>query len=183
MNNNHRPIYAFIDASNIIYGTVTRDGEDWKLDFEKLYQYLQERYQVEKIFYFGGLDEKNIKQQKFYTKLDEMGYITVLKPVIYHKQSNGQVRRKANCDVDLTFYAMRTLGQYSGMILMSGDGDFCILLEYLLEKNRTVRVIANTQKTARNIKQLVGAHFTDINHLKRKLEYKIKRTHRGVNPL
>jgi len=33
--------YAFIDASNIIYGT--RD-EGWKVDFKKLFVYLKERH-------------------------------------------------------------------------------------------------------------------------------------------
>ena len=35
-----RKTFAFIDASNIIYGT--RD-EDWKVDFKKLFKYLKER--------------------------------------------------------------------------------------------------------------------------------------------
>lgn len=33
--------YAFIDASNIIYGTRY---EGWKVDFKKLFKYLKERY-------------------------------------------------------------------------------------------------------------------------------------------
>ena len=55
--------HAFIDASNIIYGT--RD-EGWKVDFEKLFKYLSERYKCRKIFYFGGEEKKNVKvEQKF----------------------------------------------------------------------------------------------------------------------
>jgi len=65
--------YAFVDASNIIYGTR---NEGWKVDFRKLYKYLKERYECKKIFYFAGEDSKNIKQKNFYKKLAEFGFKT-----------------------------------------------------------------------------------------------------------
>jgi uncharacterized LabA/DUF88 family protein len=163
--------YVFIDAANIIYGTLTHEGEDWKLDFEKLYEYLKIRYEAEKIFYFGGIDKNNSKQSRFYSKLQHIGYITILKKAKYYKQSDGHMVKKANCDVDLTFYAMKTIHEYTGIILMSGDGDFYILLHYLLQENRSIQVIANGRRTAKEIRQLVGPQFTDINRLKEKLEY------------
>ena len=61
--------YAFIDASNIIYGT--RD-DGWKVDFKKLHKYLAERYQCEVIYYFGGLEKDNVKQAAFYKKQLEL---------------------------------------------------------------------------------------------------------------
>lgn len=169
-----KPIDAFIDASNIIYGTRTKQGQKWNMDYEKLYEYLRGRYGVEKIFYFGGIEQHKEKQQRFYDVLRRIGYVTVLKPVIYHSQPDGSVIRKANCDVDLTFYAMRTVEEYSGIILMSGDGDFYILLEYLLQEGKTVHVIANRQRTAQAIRRLLGSNFMDINSLQQPLQYKNK---------
>lgn len=120
--------YAFIDASNIIYGT--RD-EGWKVDFKKLFKYLKERFECKQIYYFAGKDEKNLKQQHFYKLLDKFGYTLILKPVKIYRQDGGSLVRKANCDVDLTFYAMRDIAKFNRIIFLSGDGDFEILLNTL----------------------------------------------------
>lgn len=161
--------YAFIDASNIIYGT--RD-EGWKVDFKKLYTYLKERFQCKTIYYFAGIEKDNLKQQKFYNILEKLGYDLKLKLVKLYKQENGSTVRKANCDVDLTFYAMRDINEYNRVIFLSGDGDFEILLKYLLEQKIKVSVIANGKRTAKEIRRLIGPNFTPIESLRKILEYK-----------
>jgi len=164
--------YAFIDASNIIYGT--RD-EGWKVDFRKLFKYLKERYKCKKIYYFAGKDEKNPKQQKFYRLLDKIGYDLKLKPVKIYLQDNGHKVRKANCDVDLTFYAMRDIDKFNRVIFLSGDGDFYILLNHFLKIKKIIKVIANGKRTAREIRQVMGANFTPMKSLKAILNFKQKK--------
>jgi uncharacterized LabA/DUF88 family protein len=46
--------YAFIDASNLSYGGKKSLG--WSIDYAKLIEYLKEKYGVEKICYFGGVE-------------------------------------------------------------------------------------------------------------------------------
>lgn len=46
--------YVFIDASNLFYGGEKSLG--WKIDYQKLIQYLTTKYQAEKIYYFGGVE-------------------------------------------------------------------------------------------------------------------------------
>lgn len=46
--------YAFIDASNLQYGGSKSLG--WSIDYQKLAQYLKEKYQVNKILYYGGVE-------------------------------------------------------------------------------------------------------------------------------
>lgn len=46
--------YAYIDASNLFYGGKKSLG--WSVDFEKLHRYLQDRFQVSNVFYFGGVE-------------------------------------------------------------------------------------------------------------------------------
>lgn len=46
--------YAFIDASNLFYGGEKSLG--WKIDYQRLARYLQDKYQVSKILYFGGVE-------------------------------------------------------------------------------------------------------------------------------
>lgn len=49
--------YAFIDAANLFYGGKKSLG--WRIDYKKLYQYLKNKYQVSKIYYFGGVEIHN----------------------------------------------------------------------------------------------------------------------------
>ncbi|MEK9153370.1 MAG: NYN domain-containing protein, partial [Patescibacteria group bacterium] len=46
--------FAFIDASNLFYGGVKSLG--WKIDYQKLFVYLQRKYSAERILYFGGVE-------------------------------------------------------------------------------------------------------------------------------
>ncbi|MBI4992324.1 MAG: NYN domain-containing protein [Candidatus Harrisonbacteria bacterium] len=49
--------FAFIDASNLFYGGEKSLG--WKIDYKKLLEYLKEKYDVSKVFYFGGIEIHN----------------------------------------------------------------------------------------------------------------------------
>jgi len=49
--------FVFIDASNLFYGGVKSLG--WKIDYRKLFNYLKEKYQIQKVFYFGGVEIHN----------------------------------------------------------------------------------------------------------------------------
>ncbi|OGY52061.1 MAG: hypothetical protein A3J59_04055 [Candidatus Buchananbacteria bacterium RIFCSPHIGHO2_02_FULL_56_16] len=51
--------YAFIDASNLFYGGEKSLG--WKIDYQKLLDYLQRKYGVSKVFYFGGVEIHGFK--------------------------------------------------------------------------------------------------------------------------
>lgn len=46
--------YAYIDASNLFYGGKKSLG--WSVDFEKLFKYLQDRFGVMHVYYFGGVE-------------------------------------------------------------------------------------------------------------------------------
>ncbi len=51
--------FAFIDASNLFYGGEKSLG--WKIDYQKLFTYLKEKYEIPKAFYFGGVEIHNFK--------------------------------------------------------------------------------------------------------------------------
>jgi len=46
--------FAFIDASNLFYGGEKSLG--WKIDYQKLFVYLQKKYDIRKALYFGGIE-------------------------------------------------------------------------------------------------------------------------------
>lgn len=51
--------FAFIDASNLFYGGEKSLG--WKIDYQKLFIYLREKYQADRVIYFGGVEIHNFK--------------------------------------------------------------------------------------------------------------------------
>lgn len=46
--------YAFIDASNLFYGGKKSLG--WSIDYQKLRTYLEDKYQVSQVYFFGGVE-------------------------------------------------------------------------------------------------------------------------------
>jgi len=57
MNKKNQRTWVFIDASNLFYGGEKSLG--WKIDYEKLYKYLQDKYEAEQVLYFGGVEIHN----------------------------------------------------------------------------------------------------------------------------
>jgi len=208
--------FIFIDASNLFYGGKKSLG--WKIDYQKLFSYLKEKYQTEKALYFGGaeihdfdynyLNEDNIpienvakylsekiknegdklndatlilinrhlKRAEFYLKLKSFGYDLYLKPVklYYDYNENTQMmetKRKANCDVDMTFYLMKEKDNFDRAIILSGDGDFLPVLKHLKSQNKEIIILARGPRTAREIRQFAGSNFRDFVRLEKTIKF------------
>lgn len=114
---------------------------------------------------------RHIQRAKFYIKLAEFGYILRLKPVKIYHDEEGKISKKANCDVDMTFDLMRYLNEYSGVVILSGDGDFAVVLNYFKKIGKQVTVLARGERTAREIRQLVKEDFRDFSRLRNLLEF------------
>ena len=160
--------YAFVDASNIIYGA--RDA-GWFIDQKKLFGYLKVKYQVKTAIFYFGKDSQNEKQAAFLEKLKKFGFVLRVKEI-----KRFGAKTKANCDVDLTMDALLLAREYKRGIFLTGDGDFCPLFEYLQNKaKKVVVVIAWPHRTAREIKKFAGENFVDMNSLRYLLERPIKK--------
>jgi len=158
-NITHHKTYVFIDASNIIYGA---SGHGWKMDFKKLAHYLKTRYNAVRLFYYAGLDSDNKKQLRFYEKLQEFGYELRLVPVKIFRDGH----KKADVDSKMTFEIMKYLEDYEQAVVMTGDGDFYWVLEYLLEEKRKVKLLAHISSTAKELKQLFKENFTGMHTIR-----------------
>ena len=141
----------------------------WKMDFAKLAKYLRERYGAEKIFYYAGLDAENKKQLKFYEKLQEFDYVLRLVPLKVFADG----KKKGDVDSRMTFEMMKLFPEYGEAIVLTGDGDYYWVLEYLLEEKKGLKIISFRNRTARELRKLVGEKFTDLTRLKDLLEWKV----------
>jgi uncharacterized LabA/DUF88 family protein len=173
---------------------------------------LKEKYGVEKVYYFGGVEihrypfdylehdtvpvkeletyltelvkkeskemteaqlvlmDRHLKRARFYKKLEKFGYCLILKPVKTYEDEDGSKRRKANCDVDLSFYLMRDKDEYDRAVVVSGDGDFLPVLKHLRKEGKEVLLLARSERTAREIKQFAGSQFRDFHYLRERLK-------------
>lgn len=114
-----------------------------------------------------------LKRIRFYITIEKFGYTLILKPVKTFFDSEGVMIKKANCDVDMTFFLMKDRSLYNRAIILSGDGDFLPVLKYLRDKDRKeIFILAHTSRTAKEIKKFAAEKFLDFAYLRERLRYK-----------
>ncbi len=123
--------YAFIDSQNLNLGVRT---QGWKLDWRKFRQYLRNKYNVYKAYTFIGYKVGN---EALYTKMQQMGYVVVLKPTMELPDKTV----KGNVDSELVLHCMIHYKEYDKAIIVSGDGDFHCLVEFLEQQNKLSHIL------------------------------------------
>jgi len=154
--------YAFIDSQNL---NLSIQDSGWKLDFARFYIYLKDKYKVRKTFLFIGYVAGN---EALYTSLQEAGYIVIFKPTLEYKKE-GKRHTKGNVDAELVLHTMIEYPNYDKAIIVSGDGDFHCLIEYLESKDKLFKiVIPNSQKYSALLRKF-HKYFVYMDNLKKKL--------------
>jgi len=131
--------YAFIDSQNLNLGIASLG---WKLDFGKFKLFLRNKYKVKKAYLFIGYIAENAN---LYQKLQELGYILIFKNVLAIKKGK-KITYKGNVDAELVLNSMIQYKNYDKAIIVSGDGDFFCLVEYLINNNKLAKLIVPNQK-------------------------------------
>lgn len=128
--------YAFIDSQNVNLG-IRALG--WRLDYRKFRIYLKEKYNVDKAYIFIGFIASN---QKLYDKLKETGFVLIFKPIVF--SVDGII--KGNVDADLVLKSVIELPLYDKAVIISNDGDFYSLVDYLYDKDKLRLVLSPNKK-------------------------------------
>ncbi|HSW85074.1 MAG TPA: NYN domain-containing protein [Candidatus Saccharimonadales bacterium] len=186
---NRRPItYAFVDSQNLNLGTQ-RMG--WKLDWRKFRQYLFDKHGVTKAYMFIGYMSEN---EQLYEYMHELGYLVVLKPTVDVSTYNEPKEKtiggvessvgltdkpvndkekpvvKGNVDAELVLYAMKELPNYEMAILVSGDGDFFSLAEYLEEQGKLAHILTPNWQYSSLLKTF-DSKILRLDQMRRQLAY------------
>ena len=151
--------YAFIDSQNL---NLSIQEQGWKLDFKRFRKYLEDKYGVSKAFIFIGYIPTN---ENLYTTLQKYGYILIFKPTL--TLPNGKA--KGNIDAELVLHAMIEYPNYEKAIIVSGDGDFHCLVEYLKKQNKLLKIIVPNRKDFSSLLRKHMKHVVFMNNLKDKL--------------
>lgn len=182
-------VYAFIDSQNLNVG-VQKFG--WKMDWQKFRKFLSEEYGVTKAFMFIGYVPEF---EAMYEQLHEAGYMIVLKPTYDMTKpqpdaaAEATAREKAgaepeekkpvkgNIDADLVLWAMKEISNYDKAILVSGDGDFYSLVEYLETKKRLGKILTPSFQYSQ-LYNRYEEYIVRLDTFKRELRYYDRKTDR-----
>lgn len=155
--------YAFIDVPNT-EGTVSQQL-GFVIDWHKLYIYLKEHWNCDKIFFYSGIERGDGERSNEYLELSKIGYRVQAKPYSIYKNRgkiikivcpkceneidykvDRGVKWKSNCDVELSVDATSNAQRGVEYLIFTGDGDFEYLIRKIVEEGVKVYVVSNAKK-------------------------------------
>lgn len=171
---------AYIDGQNLYMGTY-KSEPSWKIDLSRLRVYLTQKYNVARAYYYLGYVQEGENIDKLYEQIQAAGYILVF------RQHDAAMlgKKKGNVDSDIIFSVMKRLYQkdtFDKVVLVSGDGDYKMLVDFLIEENKFEKILFPNKKYASSLyKSIGGQYFAALSEpgIKSKIQErspKIKRT-------
>jgi uncharacterized LabA/DUF88 family protein len=122
-------IAVFVDVQNIYY--TCRQVYGRQFDYKELLRRVKAGGEIVSAAAYA-IDRGDEKQQKFQSALRHMGFEIKLKP--YIQRSDGSA--KGDWDVGITIDILAIAADVDVVVLLSGDGDFDLLLQVLREKHK-----------------------------------------------
>lgn len=111
--------------------------------------------------------------QQLYSALQDFGYHLVFKPTIANKF--GEI--KGNVDAEMVLYALTQINQYNKAVIVSADGDFYTLVQYLQSQGKLEKLLVPSEKAYSALYDTIDIDVSFVDDMRRKLEY----THKSKN--
>lgn len=163
---------AYIDGQNLYMGTA-KSEPSWHIDLARFRIYLQKKYNVDKAYYYLGFvkDEKEIRL--LYEQIQTAGFI-----LVFRKHNSAMLgEKKGNVDSDIIFSAMDKMYKkeiFNKIILVSGDGDYKMLVDFLIQENKFEKILFPNRRFRSSLyKELSNNYFVylDDTDIKQKIAY------------
>jgi uncharacterized LabA/DUF88 family protein len=147
---------AFVDGQNLYLGTK---ADNWQVDYHKLRVYLKDKYKIATAYYFVGYFKKEL--EPLYDKLQVAGFI-----VRFRLHSEKLIsNKKGNVDVDIVFEIMKSIVENkseSKIVLISGDGDYKRVVDYVVVKERFLKILLPNKNFASSLYKNMGSEYYDV---------------------
>ena len=139
-------------------GTAKREVDPWKIDLARFRVYLEKKYNVAKAYYFlGFVQEKN---QDLYEEIQNAGFV-----LIFREHNPAMIgKKKGNVDSDIIFQIMKKMYKkedFGKVILVSGDGDYKLVVDFLIEENKFGKILLPNKKFASSLYKDLGSEYFD----------------------
>ncbi len=157
--------FAYIDGANLHKGILELG---WRLDYKRFRVFLYEKYGVNKAYIFLGFIPTNAN---LYRDLQNCGYTVVFKPTL--PDGTGEV--KGNCDAEMVLQAVSDMYEslYDNAVIVTGDGDFACLVNFLKEKKKFKVILSPSYKKASVLlRKAVPDNIVFLNRLENRLKYR-----------
>lgn len=146
---------VFADVQNIYY--TTRDAYGRSFNYRKLWQQLSKQGEIAAANAYA-IDRGDTAQQKFQSALRHIGFNVKLKP--YIQRADGTA--KGDWDVGITIDVLTAAPDVDRIILLSGDGDFELLLRHIWEVNSVPADVYGVPMLTANSLVQAADRFIDI---------------------
>lgn len=172
--------YAFIDGQNLYVNTAKKEVNPWTVDLGRFRVYLEEKYDVDKAYYYlGYVQEIN---QELYERIQNSGFV-----LVFREHSPAMLgKKKGNVDSDIIFQIMKKLYRqenFNKIILVSGDGDYKQLVDFLIEENRFEKILFPDRKYRSSLYKKLSNHYfayLDDADIKSKIEKNFRQKEKGA---
>jgi uncharacterized LabA/DUF88 family protein len=126
-------ITLYIDGSNL---NLSAKNHGLEIDLNLMLLYLKEKYYINSCKYFTP----NFKFLETEFEILKQSGVEIIYKKIYREDK----KVKANCDVEISHHITLDVrdGKVDKVILLTGDGDFYSLLEYIESNNVEAKIIA-----------------------------------------
>jgi len=122
-----KKIAIFVDVQNIYY--TCRQAYGRQFNYRKLWQHISHEGEIASATAYA-IHRGDDGQLKFQDALKHIGFDVKLKPFI--QRSDGSA--KGDWDVGITIDIMEAASEVDSIILLSGDGDFDLLMLKIYQK-------------------------------------------------
>jgi uncharacterized LabA/DUF88 family protein len=167
-------LYVACDVSNLWRACRREFGVDARLDFEalgNLVPTLRRPADVTQRLVAYIVSHYKTKNEAFVEALSGFGYTIRERRMAYEKFKATEVKpTRTDWDVGITIDAIDLLNEYDTFVLMSGDGDFSQLLDYLRLRGKRTLVASFESSLAGSL--YVSAH--DVVKLDRSIIYQVQ---------
>jgi uncharacterized LabA/DUF88 family protein len=132
----------FIDGNNLYY---TAKALGFDLDYKRLLKEFQGRSTLVRAFFYTVIVENSefVSTRPLIDWLDYNGYTVVMKPAKEFDDGEGRRKFKRNMRVELVVDALEMANHVDNIVLFSGDGDLCALLQAIQRRGVHVTVISS----------------------------------------
>jgi len=146
-------VAIFVDVQNIYY--TVKEGLKGQFDYNSFWRiFTDQNCEIKKAFAYA-IDRNDQKQIQFQNILRGIGFEVKLKP--YISRSDGS--SKGDWDVGIAIDMLEEQSDVDRLILLSGDGDFDLLVSKIISKGKQVDVYGVPQLTADSLKSVASNYY------------------------
>lgn len=151
---------AYIDGQNLYMG-IAKSSPVWRIDLSRFRVYLQQKYNIEYAYYYLGYVQTGETYDKLYEEIQKAGFI-----LMFREHNSAMLgSKKGNVDSDIIFNIMKRLykkEKFDKIVLVSGDGDYKSLVDFLIEENRFAKILFPNRKFRSSLYRKLQSKYFDF---------------------